>query len=70
MKLQHQTGRVNEILRGRRETIHETVKELTALYRSSYFNAAISNDHYSRYASISRYDLDQIRNFPGCIACG
>ncbi|MEI9922076.1 MAG: M23 family metallopeptidase [Bacteroidota bacterium] len=60
-------GRGNEILVGDEEQFKETVKELTALYQSSYFNAAISNDHYSRYASISRYDLDQIRNFPGAL---
>jgi murein DD-endopeptidase MepM/ murein hydrolase activator NlpD len=58
-------GRGNEILVGDQEQFRETIKELTALYESSYFNAAISNDHYTRYASVSRYDLDQIKNFPG-----
>jgi len=61
------TARGNEILVGDEEEFRETLKDLTNLYQSSYFKAAISNDHYSRYASISRYDLAQIRNFPGAL---
>ena len=61
------SARGNEILVGDEKQFNETIKELTALYQSSYFNAAISNDHYSRYASVSRYDLAQIKNFPGAL---
>ena len=60
-------SRGNEILVSDENQFNETVKELTALYQSSHFQAAISNDHYSRYASVTRYDLDQIRNFPGAL---
>jgi murein DD-endopeptidase MepM/ murein hydrolase activator NlpD len=61
------TTRGNEVLVGDEKQFTETVGELTNLYRSSYFNAAISNDHYSRYASVSRYDLNQIKSFPGAL---
>lgn len=57
----------NNILVGGEEEFSATVKNLTSLYQSAYFKAAISNDHYSRYASVSRYDLDQIRSFPGAL---
>lgn len=60
-------GRGNEVLVGDKKQFNETIQELTKLYRSSYFNAAISNDHYSRYASVSRYDLAQIKSFPGAL---
>lgn len=55
------------ILVGDEEQFKKTVKDLTALYESSYFKAAISSDHYSRYASVSRYDLEQIKSFPGAL---
>lgn len=61
------TARGTGILVGDEIQFNATVAELTSLYRSSVFKAAVSNDHYSRYASISRYDLDQIRYFPGAL---
>jgi murein DD-endopeptidase MepM/ murein hydrolase activator NlpD len=56
---------VNNILIGDEVLFNKTVDELTSKYESSIFKAAVSNDHYSRYASISRYDLQQIQSFPG-----
>lgn len=61
------TERENNILVGGEPEFQQTIKDLTKLYQSSYFKAAISNDHYSRYASVSRYDLGQIKNFPGSL---
>jgi murein DD-endopeptidase MepM/ murein hydrolase activator NlpD len=61
------TLRGNNILVGDEIQFEATVAELTTLYNSSVFKASLSNDHYMRYASISRYDLDQIRNFPGAL---
>ena len=60
-------ARSNKMLVGGEKEFQSTIKELTGLYKSSYFKAAISNDHYSRYASISQYDLDQIKHFPGAL---
>jgi len=60
-------ARGNNILVSNEKQFIETIRELTDLYQSSYFKAAISNDHYSRYASVSRYDLAQIKNFPGAL---
>ncbi|HZY80927.1 MAG TPA: M23 family metallopeptidase [Cyclobacteriaceae bacterium] len=56
---------VNNILIGDEILFNKTVGELTSKYESSILKAAVSNDHYSRYASVSRYDLQQIQNFPG-----
>jgi murein DD-endopeptidase MepM/ murein hydrolase activator NlpD len=61
------TSRGNNILVGDELQFDRTLNELTSLYESSVFKAALSNDHYMRYASISRYDLEQIRNFPGAL---
>ncbi len=61
------SARENNILVADEEQFHQTIKDLTSLYQSSYFKAAISNDHYSRYASVSRYDLEQIKSFPGAL---
>jgi murein DD-endopeptidase MepM/ murein hydrolase activator NlpD len=61
------TARENNILVADEDAFQQTITELTSLYQSSYFKAAISNDYYSRYASISRYDWDQIRKFPGAL---
>lgn len=49
------------------EQFMKTIKDLEASFQSSYAKAAIGNDHYSRYASVSRRDLAQIRNFPGAL---
>lgn len=57
----------NKVLVGDEKDFYKTVDQLTKLYRHSYFKAAISSDYYSRYASISKYDLDQIKNFPGAL---
>jgi murein DD-endopeptidase MepM/ murein hydrolase activator NlpD len=57
----------NNILVGNPLQFEQTVGEVVSLYESSVFKAALSNDHYSRYASISRYDLEQIRSFPGAL---
>jgi murein DD-endopeptidase MepM/ murein hydrolase activator NlpD len=59
--------RENNILVGGEEQFRQTIKELTRFYKQSYFKADIISDHYSRYASVSRYDLDQIKNFPGAL---
>ncbi|HEX8061301.1 MAG TPA: M23 family metallopeptidase [Cyclobacteriaceae bacterium] len=59
--------REEDILVSDGKQFKQTIKDLTSLYQSSYFNAAISNDHYSRYASVSRYDLAQIKSFPGAL---
>lgn len=61
------TSRGNNILVGDQLQFNSTVAELTSLYNTTVFKAAVSNDHYMRYASISRYDLEQIRNFPGAL---
>jgi murein DD-endopeptidase MepM/ murein hydrolase activator NlpD len=60
-------ARGNNILVADAAQFDKTIKELTAHYESSAFKAALSNDHYLRYASVSRYDLDQVRNFPGAL---
>jgi murein DD-endopeptidase MepM/ murein hydrolase activator NlpD len=61
------SSRDNNILVADEDAFQQTIKDLTSLYHSSYFKAAITSDHYSRYASISRYDLDQIKSFPGAL---
>jgi murein DD-endopeptidase MepM/ murein hydrolase activator NlpD len=57
----------NTILVADEDEFQTTVSDLTSLYQSTYFKAAVTNYHYSRYASVSRYDLDQIKNFPGAL---
>jgi len=59
--------RENNILVGDKEQFNETIQELESIYKSSYFKAAVSNDHYSRYASISKRDFAQIKAFPGAL---
>lgn len=49
------------------EQFMKTIKDLEASYQSSYAKAAVGNDHYMRYASVSRRDLAQIKNFPGAL---
>jgi murein DD-endopeptidase MepM/ murein hydrolase activator NlpD len=61
------SARENNILVADEDQFRKTVNDLTKLYESSYFKAAITSDHYSRYASISRRDLEQIRSFPGAL---
>jgi murein DD-endopeptidase MepM/ murein hydrolase activator NlpD len=59
--------RENNILVADKRQFGETIQELETIYKSSYFKAAVSNDHYSRYASISNLDFAQIKNFPGAL---
>jgi murein DD-endopeptidase MepM/ murein hydrolase activator NlpD len=66
-EIAHADARENNILVSDRDQFTETVKELESLYRRSYFKAAISNDHYSRYASVSKLDFLQIKSFPGAL---
>jgi murein DD-endopeptidase MepM/ murein hydrolase activator NlpD len=61
------TTRSIDMLVGGEREFQNTVADLTKLYEQSHFKAAISNDHYSKYASISRHDLAQIRSFPGAL---
>lgn len=55
------------ILVGTREDFEKTVASLTQRYQDSHFKAALNNDHYSRYASVTRHDMAQIRSFPGAL---
>lgn len=49
------------------EQFTKTIRDLEASFRNSYAKAAIGNDHYSKYASVSARDIEQIRHFPGAL---
>ncbi len=55
------------ILVGTRDDFNKTVAELTKRYEASHFKAAVNNEHYSQYASVTRHDMAQIRSFPGAL---
>lgn len=60
-------ARNKELLFADRETFDNTVGTLIKKYKSAELKALVTNDHFQKYASVTRKDLPMVMSFPGAV---